>query len=67
MVGRRIRKIREDAGVSHVQMLGRLHKAGWDIDPAVLSRIEQGQRTITDIELFTLLEVLGENWAALNE
>lgn len=67
LVGRRLRKIRENAGVSHVQMLGRLHKAGWDIDPAVLSRIEQGRRTITDIEMFTLLTVLGVDWAALNE
>jgi len=66
-VGKLLREIREKAGVSHVEMLGLLQQAGWEIDPAVLSRIEQGRRTITDIELLTLLKALGKNWSALDE
>jgi len=67
VVGKRLRAIREGAGISHVQMLALLHRAGWDIDPAVLSRIEQGQRTLTDIEIAAMLRCLDSDWAALNE
>lgn len=67
LIGRRLREIRESAGVSHVQMLKLLHENGWDIDPAVLSRVEQGRRTLSDIELSTCLKALGKRWADLDE
>ena len=67
IVGKRLREIRESTGVSHVKMLTLLHAAGWEIDPAVLSRIEQGRRTITDIELLAFLKALGKTWADLTE
>jgi len=65
-VGKRLRKLREAAGISHVAMLELLRAKGWDIDPAVLSRIEQERRSLTDIEIDCFLQALGADWAALN-
>lgn len=59
--------LREESGITHVGMLKLLQGNGWEIDPATLSRIEAGSRTLTDIEIIALLEALGKRWADLDE
>lgn len=64
-MGRRLRHLRCEEGVSHVQMLDALRNDGWDLDPATLSRIEQGTRTLTDIEILAYLKAIGKDWKNL--
>lgn len=66
-MGARMRFLREKDGITHVQMLDLLRAEGWDLDPATLSRIEQGSRTLTDLEILVFLRVLGKKWADLDE
>ena len=66
-MGTRMRFLREKDGITHVQMLDLLRAEGWDLDPATLSRIEQGTRTLTDIEILAFLRALGKKWADLDE
>jgi transcriptional regulator with XRE-family HTH domain len=67
VIGTRLRRMRERHGITHVQMLDLLRAGGWDLDPATLSRIEQGTRTLTDIEILAFLHALGRKWAELDE
>lgn len=65
-MGKRLRTLREKEGILHVAMLDLLRERGWDLDPATLSRIEQGTRTLTDIEILAFLEALGKEWTDLD-
>jgi len=47
-------------------MVRRLQNGGWEIDPATYTRMELGQRTLTDLEVFECLRVLGKKWGALD-
>ena len=67
VIGTRMRCLREKRGITHVQMLDLLRDGGWDLDPATLSRIEQGARTLTDIEMLAFLHALGRKGADLDE
>jgi len=66
-LGARIRALREKKGVSSVELIRRLQIGGWDIDPAVYTRIEQGQRMLTDWEVLACLSAMGKSWADLEE
>ncbi len=66
MLGKRIRHLRESASMTHAEMVRQLQKGGWEIDPATFSRIEQGQRTLTDYEIFACLKILGKTWSDLD-
>ena len=66
MLGNRLRKLRESVGLSHAEMVRRLQDGGWEIDPATYTRMELGQRTLTDFEVFECLQVLGRKWVDLD-
>ena len=66
MLGKRLRELRESVGLSHAEMVRRLQNGGWEIDPATYTRMELGQRTLTDFEVFECLKVLGKKWGDLD-
>lgn len=57
-LGGRIRELREEFGISQAELCRRLQRAGWDCDTLVMSRIERGVRTLTDIEILAIFRVL---------
>lgn len=56
--GKRVRELREKKGWSQMDFATQLQLNGWDIDPATLNRIENRNRTVTDIELLLIAKVL---------
>ena len=67
MLGKRLRVLRERKGLASAEMVRQLQDGGWDIVPEIYTRIEQGQRTLTDFEIFACLQVLGKTWGDLDE
>lgn len=59
MVGKRIRKLRIAKGMSQQALSNKLETLAIYICRGSISRIEDMQRTVTDIELYGLAEVLG--------
>ena len=65
-LGSRIQELRKAAGFSQSQLVEQLQlKAGWDCDKAVLASIENGRRSLTDLELLAIFKVLKLRWADL--
>jgi len=56
-----IRRFRSEAGLTLEELTSRLQVAGWDVDRAVVARIEYGQRSLLDYELKFFLDVFGKN------
>lgn len=46
------------SGLTQTSLLARLQRSGWDVGKQVLIYIENGTRTLTDLELFALLRAL---------
>jgi len=65
LLGGKLRKLREAAGWNQAAFTGELQRYGWDIDRAVLVRIESGKRTLTDYELHFILKALNRTWTDL--
>ena len=59
MVGRTVRRLRQERGMSQKTLSERLETLAVYICRGSISRIEEGQRTVTDIELHGLAQVLG--------
>ncbi len=61
VVGPRIRESRYRGGqrVSQTELAARLQAVGVDLDPSAISRIENQERLVTDIEILAICEVLG--------
>lgn len=59
MVGRKVRKLRIEKGISQQALSNKLETLAVYICRGSISRIEDMQRTVTDIELYGLAEVLG--------
>jgi len=59
MVGRKVRDLRIAKGLSQQTLSDRLETHAVYICRGSISRIEDMQRTVTDIELYGLAEVLG--------
>jgi len=57
-LGGRLRCLREEFGISQAELCRRLQRAGWDCDTLVMSRIERGVRTLTDLEILAILQIL---------
>lgn len=60
LLGPKLRLLREKIGLKQIDLVARLQRAGWDIDPVTANRIENGLRSLTDIELLFILKVLGK-------
>lgn len=63
--GQRIRKRREELGLSQEELAGKLQLAGLLIGQKAISRIETGERVVPDFELFYFSEVLRVSVAEL--
>ena len=59
MVGAKIRELRIKKGLSQQALSNQLETYAIYICRGSVSRIEDGQRTVTDIELYGLSKVLG--------
>ncbi|MGA3284351.1 MAG: helix-turn-helix transcriptional regulator [Verrucomicrobiota bacterium] len=58
MIGSQVRKLREQKGWNQNQLAVKLQLAGWDTSQGSLSRLENGERRVPDLELFVLADVL---------
>ena len=58
LVGQRIRDARVRVELSQEQLMAQLQWLGVDIDQTALSRIENAERHITDIEIVALCKIL---------
>ena len=59
MVGRAVRRLRQERGMSQKTLSERLETLAVYVCRGSVSRIEEGRRTVTDIELYGLARVLG--------
>ena len=59
MVGRAVRRLRQERGMSQKTLSERLETLAVYVCRGSVSRIEEGRRTVTDIELHGLAQVLG--------
>lgn len=53
-----LRSLRESKGLTQTEVTGRLQRQGWDVSRHVFGFIEDGSRSITDLELFAILRAL---------
>ena len=67
MVGKKVRKLRLERGMSQEALSDKLETLAIYICRGSISRIEDGQRTVTDIELYGLSQVLGVPISSLFE
>ncbi len=67
VLGGKIRQLREAFGISQAELCRRLQLNDWDCDVLVMSRIERGVRTLTDIEILSILRVLKAKLRDLEE
>ncbi len=58
-IGRRVKKIRGERRMSQQELSNKLELQGVYVCRGSVSRIEDGSRTVTDIELYAIAEVLG--------
>ena len=65
MVGGKIRKLRQEQNMSQQMLSDRLETLAIYICRGSISRMEDKQRTVTDIELYGLAKVLGVSIEAL--
>ena len=59
--GERIKLLREKAHLSQEQLAVKLELSGLQLSQKSISRIEQGQRFVTDFELMKFAEILKVN------
>ena len=59
MVGRTVRRLRQERGMSQKTLSERLETLAVYVCRGSVSRVEEGRRTVTDIELHGLAQVLG--------
>lgn len=67
MVGNRVRQLRLSKGMSQQTLSNKLEMLAIYICRGSISRIEDKQRTVTDIELYGLAQALGVSIAELFE
>ena len=59
LVGKKVRKLRKEKNMSQQELSDKLETLAIYICRGYISRIEDMSRTVTDIELFGLSQVLG--------
>ena len=50
VVGQFVKKIREQQGLTQEQLAIRIEMAGWQVDRFIVSKMERGDRQVSDIE-----------------
>lgn len=58
IVGKYIKQIREEQGLTQEQLAIRIEMAGWQVDRFIVSKIERGDRQVSDIEAQMIAKVL---------
>lgn len=58
IVGKYIKKIREQQGLTQEQLAIRIEMAGWRVDRFIVSKIERSDRQVSDIEARLIAKVL---------
>jgi len=58
VVGKYIKDIREKQGLTQEQLAIRIETAGWQVDRFIVSKIERGDRQVSDIEAKLIAKVL---------
>jgi transcriptional regulator with XRE-family HTH domain len=58
IIGPQVRKLREQKGWNQNKLAVKLQLAGWDTSQGSLSRLENGERRVPDLELYVLSRVL---------
>jgi transcriptional regulator with XRE-family HTH domain len=58
VVGKYVKKIREKQGLTQEQLAIRIELDGWRIDRFVVSKIERGDRHLTDFEIQKIAQAL---------
>lgn len=64
-IGPALRAAREEKGLSQAELAAKLQLYGWDVGRTTWTKIELGERTITDCELLAVADVLSLNLDAL--
>ncbi len=67
VVGPKLRDMRETAGIKGIELAARLKLNGWAVNPVIVSMIENQRRTLTDVEIERILEVLNCSWSDLEK
>ena len=65
VVGKYIKKIREEQGLTQEQLAIRIEMAGWQIDRFVVSKIERSDRQVSDVEAQVIAKALKVSIASL--
>jgi len=65
VVGKYIKEIREQQGLTQEQLAIRIEMAGWQVDRFVVSKIERGDRQVSDMETQLIAKVLKVSVAKL--
>jgi transcriptional regulator with XRE-family HTH domain len=58
VVGKHIKEIREQQGLTQEQLAIRIEMAGWQVDRFIVSKIERGDRHLSDVETQTIAQAL---------
>ena len=58
IVGSLVSSLRKSIRISQNELAGRIQLLGWDVHKNAISQIEQGTRSVTDVELCLLAEAL---------
>lgn len=59
LIGKKVKELRKEKHMSQQQLSDRLETMAIYICRGSISRIEDGSRTVTDIELYGLSQILG--------
>lgn len=58
IVGKNVKAIRENQGITQEQLAVKLEMAGWRVDRFIVSRIERGERQVLDKEIQLIAKAL---------
>lgn len=58
IVGEYIKEIREEQGLTQEQLAIRIEMAGWQVDRFIVSKIERGDRQVSDVEVWLIAKAL---------
>jgi transcriptional regulator with XRE-family HTH domain len=58
IIGKHMKEIREQQGLTQDQLAIRLEMAGWQVDRFVISKIERGERQVLDTEVHQIAKAL---------
>jgi transcriptional regulator with XRE-family HTH domain len=58
IVGTRVRKARRESNITQMELAARLQVLGIKIDRPAISKLESGNRPITDIEIDAIAKIL---------